>query len=88
MPGFAAEVLSPRTAVRDLRDKTDLYGRHGVGEYWAVHPSDRVVYVFLQGSDALRGRTAVSEPRVVAGEGWLEISAIAGVSVDLKRLFD
>lgn len=32
---------------RDRLDKRDLYERHGVREYWLVHPTDRVVTIVV-----------------------------------------
>ena len=37
-PDWVIEVLSPATASHDQRLKRDLYERHGVTEYWLVHP--------------------------------------------------
>lgn len=34
------EILSPGSTVMDLITKRDDYERFGVGEYWAVDPSD------------------------------------------------
>jgi Uma2 family endonuclease len=42
-PDFLIEVLSPATSSKDLTLKKDLYERHGVREYWLVHPTDRVL---------------------------------------------
>jgi Uma2 family endonuclease len=40
------EVLSPSTASHDQIRKRTLYERHGVKEYWLVHPVDRVLTVY------------------------------------------
>lgn len=45
-PDFIIEILSPATAKRDMRDKLLLYERHGVREYWLVHPTDKLVLVY------------------------------------------
>jgi len=45
-PDWVIEVLSPGTAVRDQRTKRALYERHGVAEYWLVHPVDRSVTIY------------------------------------------
>lgn len=42
-PDWIIEVLSPRTAAKDHIDKRLLYERHGVLEYWLVHPTDRLL---------------------------------------------
>ncbi len=45
-PDWIVEVLSPSTASRDQITKRNLYERHGVGEYWLVHPVDRVLTIY------------------------------------------
>ena len=47
-PDLVIEILSPSTADRDLGCKHDLYGRHGVLEYWAVDPMTKTVAVHRQ----------------------------------------
>jgi len=37
-PDLVIEMLSPATAAKDLKIKRELYERHGVKEYWIVHP--------------------------------------------------
>ncbi len=67
-PDWVVEVLSPSTSSHDQIKKRLLYERHGVLEYWLVHPVDRVltVYRLLDGEYGkpeileLRGETAVS----------------------------
>jgi len=45
-PDWVVEVLSPATAGHDQIKKRSLYERHGVKEYWLVHPIDRVLTVY------------------------------------------
>ncbi|MCY3844469.1 MAG: Uma2 family endonuclease [Acidobacteria bacterium] len=47
-PDLVIEILSPSTADRDLGYKHDLYGRHGVLEYWIVDPMAETVAVHRQ----------------------------------------
>ncbi len=66
-PDWVVEVLSPSTAGHDQIKKRQLYERHGVHEYWLIHPVDRVltVYRLINGEYGkpelyeLRGETAV-----------------------------
>ena len=46
-PDWIVEVTSPSTVLRDLGLKRDVYEKHGVQEYWIVHPSERWVMVYL-----------------------------------------
>lgn len=81
-PDVVIEVLSPSTAAKDQILKRQLYERHGVLEFWTVHPVDRILVIYRLGSD---GRYA--PPEIVAGEGRLQLSAIEGLEVDLDLVF-
>jgi Uma2 family endonuclease len=61
-PDWIVEVLSPRTAAKDQIRKRDLYERHGVQEYWLLHPTDRVLTVYRL-VDRAYGKPAVQELR-------------------------
>lgn len=50
-PDFVVEILSPGTALKDMREKRRLYERHGVKEYWIVHTRDDIVEVFTRGDN-------------------------------------
>ena len=45
-PDWVVEVLSPSTAGHDQIKKRQLYERHGVREYWLIHPIDRVLTIY------------------------------------------
>ena len=47
-PDLVIEILSPATADRDRGYKRELYGRHGVTEYWLVDPIAETVSVHRQ----------------------------------------
>ena len=46
-PDWVVEVLSPLSASRDQIEKRRIYERHGVLEYWLVHPTDRILTACL-----------------------------------------
>ena len=52
-PDLVIEILSPSTAHRDLGYKHELYGRHGVLEYWVLDPMAETVAVHRQGNGVL-----------------------------------
>ena len=52
-PDLVIEILSPSTAEKDLGEKHELYGRHGVLEYWIVDPVAETVAVHRQGDGTL-----------------------------------
>ena len=45
-PDFVIEVLSPSTAVRDMKDKLNAYFDAGVREYWVIDPDVFIIDVF------------------------------------------
>ena len=79
-PDWIIEVLSPGTAGHDQLLKRDLYERHGVAEYWLVHPGDRLVTVYR----LLDG--AYGKPHVQEFAGSLGPTIPDGVQVDLDLL--
>lgn len=56
-PELVVEVISPSTEKLDRGKKYYLYERHGVREYWLVHPLMKYVevYVLLEGSFKKQG---------------------------------
>ncbi len=78
-PDWIVEILSPATAAHDQVKKRDLYERHGVREYWLVHPVDRIITVYRVESGAY-GRPYIAE---LAGE--TAARAVPGVVIDWQR---
>lgn len=58
-PDLIVEILSPATAARDLKVKRDLYEKHGVQEYWLVHPADKVLMSYVLGNNGQYGKSEV-----------------------------
>jgi len=50
-PDMIIEILSPKTAKKDIKDKFQLYEENGVSEYWIVSPENKVVDVFVLKED-------------------------------------
>ncbi|MCG8454681.1 MAG: Uma2 family endonuclease [Holophagales bacterium] len=63
-PDWVIEVLSPSTATFDHLRKRELYERHGVVEYWLVHPTDRLVTIYRRSAETV-GRFGAAEIRGV-----------------------
>lgn len=74
-PDWIVEVLSPRTAAKDQREKRDAYERAGVQEYWLVHPTDQTLMVYRL-TDGAYGR-----PEVQALDGETRVAAITGLRI-------
>lgn len=79
-PDFVVEVLSPATASHDMVIKRRLYERHGVREYWLIHPIDRVLTLYrLEG-------TEFGKPDTLELKGETPIQALPGVAIEWDRL--
>jgi Uma2 family endonuclease len=82
-PDWIVEILSPSTNVKDQREKLSLYERHGVKEYWVVHPSDKTVMAYVSGPAGGYGK-----PRVYGNDEKAEPVTLPGLSIDLKTVFE
>jgi Uma2 family endonuclease len=89
-PDWIIEVLSPKTAGHDQVRKLALYERHGVKEYWLVHPLDRVVTIYrlADGTDARSpyDRPQYGRPEVQELQGQSDCLACPGVRIDWDRV--
>lgn len=74
-PDWVVEVLSPSTASHDQIKKRRIYERHGVREYWLVHPVDRVLTVYRL-SNGVYG-----SPELYELQGETVVAALPGVTV-------
>ncbi|MBT3221415.1 MAG: Uma2 family endonuclease [Proteobacteria bacterium] len=81
-PDFVVEVISPSTTSHDQITKSELYERHGVREYWIVHPADRLVFVRRQQEQGGYGA-----PLILEAKGTLEAEVLPGVTVNLDEVF-
>ena len=74
--------VSATTLYDDLRQKMRLYARYGIKEYWVVDVVNRRLHVFRQPVS-----TGYEQASSIHRPGSVEISALAGASVDLSSLF-
>jgi Uma2 family endonuclease len=56
-------VLSSGTAAKDHIHKRLLYERHGVLEYWLVHPTDRLVTIYRLNTEGKYNQAEILETR-------------------------
>jgi Uma2 family endonuclease len=82
-PDLVVEILSPSTSGKDSLTKLNLYERHGVKEYWLVHPVDRLVTIFFLQPDGRFGRPDVHAAieKKVAGRLFPDLA------IDMTRVF-
>lgn len=81
-PDLVVEVLSPTTAARDHVLKRALYERHGVREYWLVHPLDRIVTIYRRA-----GERGFGPVELLEAAGKLTTPTFAGLEVDWDDVF-
>ena len=66
-PILVLEVLSPSTASRDRKPKTEAYLRAGVAEVWLVDPASRTVEVVTGDGCRTHGADERAESAALAG---------------------
>lgn len=81
-PDFIAEIISPHTACRDYITKVALYEKHGVKEYWIVHPVDKILIVRI-----LNEKGQYAPPAFYDGKGTLGVKVLPDLAIDLDLLF-
>ena len=79
-PNWIVEVLSPGTARKDQREKRDCYERHGVREYWLLHPIEQTLTIYRLTP------TGYGKPDVLPLEGETAVGAIAELSIHWRAL--
>ncbi|RYE34722.1 MAG: Uma2 family endonuclease [Sphingobacteriaceae bacterium] len=79
-PDLVIEILSPSTAYYDLRQKKDIYERYGVKEYLIIDPikKDAELYV-LENEFVLKQKAQQN--------GFINLTILPGLQIDLQRLF-
>ncbi len=75
-PDWVIEVLSPSTASKDHVRKKSLYERHGVREYWLVHPTDQLLTRYLLEGNAF-GPALIEETA-----GFTEVAVLPGLAIE------
>lgn len=80
-PDWIIEVLSPATAAKDHIEKRALYERHGVKEYWLVHPADRVVMIYRL------AQAAYGKPEIRAMAGATPLAVQPDLALDWGKVF-
>jgi len=81
-PDLIVEILSPGTAAKDIIKKRDLYERHKVKEYWLVHPTDKIVTVYIY-----KPGKGYGKPAVYCSEDKLVPYIFPDLTIDLKDVF-
>jgi len=81
-PDFIAEIISPYSASKDNITKAALYEKHGVREYWIVHPIDNILVIRRLGEHG-----KYSSADFYEGKGTLALAVLPDLEIDLDALF-
>lgn len=81
-PDFVVEIVSPSTVKRDMTEKLLLYERHGVPEYWIIHPGEKSVMVYR-----LNESKKYLRPEIFEYEDTIEIALKDTFRFNLKEIF-
>ena len=82
-PDLVVEILSPATALKDLREKKNLYEKFGVKEYTVIDPLEEYVERFCLGGDGIYNKGEVFGPQEV-----LPLKSLEGIEVNLWEVFE
>ncbi len=81
-PDMVIEILSPSTAVTDMKVKKALYERVGVREYWLVHPDEKWVSILLRDE---KGKLVQQD--ICDANDTPEVSILPGLMIELAQVF-
>jgi len=81
-PDLIIEITSPSTGKNDLTIKFDLYQRHGVKEYWIVHPAEQTLMVFK-----LLENGMYSAPGRFGGSDQVDVPLLGELVIALGEVF-
>ena len=81
-PDVVIEVLSPATAIRDLREKKALYAKYGVREYVIVDPLEQYAMRFELGSGGYDVGTTIG------GDELLTLVSLTEIAIPLWEVFE
>ena len=82
-PDLIVEVLSPATALKDKREKKNLYEKYGVKEYIIVDPAAQYVERFLLEEGGLYVKSEIFGPKEV-----LPLVSLKEIEIPLWELFE
>jgi Uma2 family endonuclease len=81
-PDLVIEILSPSTAVKDLREKFLLYEKVGVKEYWIVDPANETLTVYI-----LDKKGKYPRGKIYAGKDKFKVGIFNDLEIKMKNVF-
>ena len=82
-PDLIIEVISPGTALKDKREKKELYERYGVKEYIIIDPTDQYIERFLVEEGGAYSKGEIFGPKEILNLVFLE-----GIELPLWEVFE
>jgi Uma2 family endonuclease len=83
VPDLIVEITSPATASKDMKEKFNLYEKHGVREYWIVHPDEKTVMIFKLGKNG-----EYSKPKIYSHDDKINVGVVRNLAIDLGDIFN
>ncbi|MCP4138243.1 MAG: Uma2 family endonuclease [bacterium] len=80
-PDLVIEILSPSTASKDVKEKFFLYQKHGVKEYWIIHPDEKIIEVFKSDKKGKYGA-----PEMYSFDDEIKVGIFKELVIDLKDI--
>jgi Uma2 family endonuclease len=80
-PDMIIEIISPRAASIDFKEKLSLYEKYGVKEYWIVHPIEKYVLVF-----SLK-KGEYGKPASYSEDDKIKSGVIKGLEINHKDIY-
>ncbi len=82
-PDFIVEITSLATVKKDMKDKLLLYEKHGVPEYWIIHPEENIIMVYK-----LNDQKRYERAEIFSKEDKIQLKLKEGtVEIDLGTIF-
>jgi len=82
-PDFVVEIVSPDTVKKDMKYKLLLYEKHGVPEYWVVHPEENIVMVYK-----LNEKMQYNRAEIYSKDDQIELILKDGtITINLEAVF-
>jgi len=82
-PDFIVEITSLATVKKDMKDKLLLYEKHGVPEYWIIHPEENIIMVYK-----LNEQKHYDRAEIFSKEDKIRLKLKEGtVEIDLETIF-
>ncbi len=81
-PDWIIEIVSPSSASLDYIKKRELYERHGVKEYWIIHPIDEILQVYTLNEEGRYGA-----PQFYSTQDRATCSICKNLVVHLREIF-